>query len=46
MPMVKTFTPGMGGNGGLAGNGAPMSSNGASGAAGQCWDFGANAACK
>jgi hypothetical protein len=44
-PVVKTFTPGNPGSGGPAGTGAPMSSNGAPGNAGQCWDFGNNAAC-
>jgi hypothetical protein len=41
-----TFSPGTPGSGGMAGNGAPASSNGAPGNAGQCWDFSASAACK
>ena len=45
MPTIKTFTPGTPGDGGTAGTGAPMTSNGAKGAAAQCWDFGSNAAC-
>jgi hypothetical protein len=45
-PMIKTFTAGSPGGGGTAGNGAPMSSNGSTGATGACWDFGAGAACE
>jgi hypothetical protein len=46
MPAIQTFTPGTQAGGGTAGTGAPMSSDGAAGNAGQCWDFGSNAACK
>jgi hypothetical protein len=46
MPMVKTFTPGTAGSGGLPGTGGTTSGNGATGAAGQCWDFTTSAACQ
>jgi hypothetical protein len=48
MPMaaIQMFTPGTAGSGGTVGNGAPASSNGASGSQGQCWDFSTSAACK
>jgi hypothetical protein len=46
MPAIKTFMPGTAGAGGTAGMGAPMTSNGATGSAGLCWDFTANTACK
>jgi hypothetical protein len=41
---VATFTPGMPGSGGTPGS--AMGNTGATGAAGPCWDFSANAACK
>jgi hypothetical protein len=43
--VVKTFTPGTPGGGGAAGPGAPTSSNGGTGNAAQCWDFGTSAPC-
>jgi hypothetical protein len=46
IPMVKTFTSGMAGSGGLPGTGGTVSGNGATGAAGQCWDFTSNGACQ
>ena len=46
MPAIQMFTPGTAGSGGTAGNGAPVTSNGATGNAGQCWDFTTAAACK
>jgi hypothetical protein len=44
-PKLNTFTQGMPGDGGTAGQGAPMTSNGAKGTLGQCWDFGKNKSC-
>jgi hypothetical protein len=44
-PMIKTFTPGLAGGGGTVGTGGPMSSNGAPGTTGQCWNFATNVAC-
>jgi hypothetical protein len=45
MPALQMFTSGTPGGGGTRGNGAPASSNGALGNAGQCWNFSTNAAC-
>jgi hypothetical protein len=45
-PTIKTFVPGTPGDGGAAGNGAPQTSKGALGNAGQCWDFASKSACK
>ena len=44
-PKIATFTQGPPGDGGAAGPGASMTSNGAQGKMGQCWDFSKNAAC-
>jgi len=43
VPVLKGFVENMAGSGGIAGSGAVQ---GANGAAGACWDFGKNAACK
>jgi hypothetical protein len=43
--MIKTYTAGAPGDGGSAGSGAPVSSNGANGNQGQCWDFSKSKAC-
>ncbi len=46
MPAIQMFTPGLAGNGGTAGSGAPATSNGANGNQGQCWDFSAGTVCQ
>jgi hypothetical protein len=43
--MLKNFTGGAAGDGGTGPQGAPVTTNGAKGAAGACWDFAKNTAC-
>jgi hypothetical protein len=45
VPMIKTYTAGAPGDGGSAGSGAPVTSSGANGNQGQCWDFSKSKAC-
>ncbi|WP_437990161.1 hypothetical protein [Sorangium sp. So ce145] len=45
-PALKAFTPGTPGTGGNAGPGGPVESNGVSGDAGMCWNFGSGRSCE